>query len=1061
MPRKVDPGTIKNGSGMANVDSIDASAFTDEVVLGSQFGLKALLNGSGIIAAANQISTTGSNGQYFTNTVQGNLDELSALVPPQPATVGNFNTFESFTGIPDWGLLKLNDAGLIARGLVTPPDPNSPNLDDDVYPYYWVAPEVADDDNGTNPQPFVVPGNDPQTDPTFNVEDIVYTGGGPGEAHVGGFTMSGLVVETARILPPAGGVFISCVVSGALFPADRGVLALLHWPQGVNLALFLAQPLLERCPAALLLGQGINGQTPTVCDGDPGGIFAEGDPNVFAFPGRATGQYDLAEIHAGINNQTGDPLPDGPLPSAGQVRLGTDPAAGVPLVPGGIPILGATTIATGGGNDNNFFRYRLPYLDDYSNTSGIQFTPSVEKPRYFEKPVIALNPGTDLTQAGDFEDFQDNYWTYQVSRYRHRFTFYMNSCPPGQVIEQGSFFLVHFEKEADFEAFVRDGIMPDDAVNGYDIYSAGLVDYLSPDSPDNLTEGGLPTDPDIPASPAYHVLRASIGQDPEILPPAATNATYDVTRTQDSVVITSGVQYFVNNFSALNDGFQVNELDLDVDLLYSTSYLLGESDDPLLITSGLRHREPLFLYCGAFTADSLINSPNVPAFSGVVKDQRIEFNYSELGSLGGPYDLTTGPAAADVASLTILAGDPELTFDGNEDLCHFWQDARLRAFARRPNGHETVAGSAVELLFDRLGANQQLLFHTTSHGPNFDSGAAYGNFLVAGLPRASLETPSKDTTELFLDEIYRWSQNSLSAVDPTFNGVVGNLVGPGLPFASGKIEVPVRIGSNATFAAASYTQNGLHLNDLANDVTVDQEAQVGGFPDRNPPLDEGVTNPVPKSGLLQYPQSNYTTGFRPSVADGDLSTPQYNYTTATGDRYFLRSFDAAFSQSGSVVTAEGQPFVKLFIKGLQLADIAYKPGCTPGNLALGVEVKVPGLTTWMDVGRRDGDGPSKQDPLFDGAGCQVLGADTFDFVTPTTGEVGCQIRINVGPTANLFKNMDPAIEEDVVPVLVRIRIKDSPEGRALDWTQGGPNGPTLDCRGVVSLGIVPEAGLFS
>jgi hypothetical protein len=179
----------------------------------------------------------------------------------------------------------------------------------------------------------------------------------------------------------------------------------------------LAQPLTERVVAALLCGQGVNAD----CDGNPGGIFEAGTPNVFSFPGRATGQYDLEELHLGVDSQTGDPLPSGPNPMAGQVRLGSDPAAGVPPVPGGIPILGGTTAANGGGNDNNFFRYRLPYLEDYSSTSGLEYTPDIQKPRYFTKPPVSLNPATDLTQAGDYANFTKDYWTFQVARYRHQF----------------------------------------------------------------------------------------------------------------------------------------------------------------------------------------------------------------------------------------------------------------------------------------------------------------------------------------------------------------------------------------------------------------------------------------------------------------------------------------------------------------------------------------------------------------------------------------------------------------------------------------------------------------
>lgn len=1055
MPRKVDPAQIQSGPGMANTDSVDANSFTNEVLLGSQTGLNAFLEGTGIIASASQIETTGSDGQYFTNTVQGNLDELSALIPPQPPTLGNYSQYSTFNGIPDWGILKLNDAGLAARGVIS-----TTNEDADIYPYYWVAPEVADDDNGTNPGPFVVQGNDPQTDPTFNVFDGVYTGGGEGEAHVGGITRTGAVIETARILPPAGGVFVSTLVSGSLFPADRGVVALIHWPSGGDLALFLAQPLLERCPAAILLGQGISGQEPGACDGDPGGIFAEGDPTVFSFPGRATGQYDLAEIHAGVNAQTGDPLPDGPQPSAGQVRLGTDPLAGIVPVPGGIPILGAGAAATGGGNDNNFFGYRLPYLDDYTSPSGIQYTPLLEQPRYYEKPTISLDPGTDLTQAGDYPNFADDYWTYQLARYRHRFTFFMNACPPNMVMDQGSFFLLHFKKEADFESFIRDGVMPDDVSNGYELHSAGLVDYTNPESVDNLTAGGAPADPDIPASPAYHILRGVVAQDPEINPPAAVTATYDFTRSIDSVMFSSGVQYFVNNFTALNDGFQINEIDFLADLLYANSYLLGQSDDPLIITSGLRHRQPLMMYLGGFTSTAAINVPAAPAFAGTSSTQRIEFSYSEVGNPMGPYDLTTGPGTADQAGLTLLAGDPDLTFDGDDDLCHFWQDARIRAFAARPVGHQALLSTVIGLPFDRVGG-ENLLFHTTSHGPLFDSGAAYGNFQNGGLARASLETATKDAQEVFLDEVYRWVSSAIPTVDPTFNGVVGNLVGPGLPFPASKIEVPVRLATNVTFLALSYIQSGRYQENLVTEPLISNELQVGGFPDRNPPLKDGVTGPVPKSGLLQYPQTNYVAGYRPSIVGGDISVPQPDYSAATGDRVYVRCLDASYSRSlpEDRIDAAGQPFVNLFIKGLTLEDIAHTPGPGSGNTAIAVEVKVPGLTTWMDVGRLDGAGPSKQDPVVDGAGCQVMGVDTFNFSSSTTGEVGCQVRLNVGPPASLFENMNGGIDLGVVPLLLRITIKDTPEGRALNWTQVTADESTSDCRGVVSVGIVPKAGL--
>jgi hypothetical protein len=249
--------------------------------------------------------------------------------------------------------------------------------------------------------------------------------------------------------------------------------------------------------------------------------------------------------------------------------------------------------------------------------------------------------------------------------------------------------------------------------------------------------------------------------------------------------------------------------------------------------------------------------------------------------------------------------------------------------------------------------------------------------------------------------------------------------------------------------------------DLATDLTVNRELQVGGFPDKNPPLSEGVTGPVPQTGLLQYPKLNFTTGYRPSFVAGDITNPQFDYTTSTGDRSYVRVFDVGFKNAApedQIPEAEGQPFTKLFIRGLTLGDIVYFPGLGPGNAAISIEVKVPGLTSWMDIGRRDGDGPSKQDPWMDGAGCQVVGAETFDAVNPTTGELGCQVKINVGPVATFFKNLDPSIEQDIIPLMVKVTIKDTPEGRALDWTQGTVNTQTSGCRGLVAIGIVPKNG---
>jgi hypothetical protein len=1042
MPRNVDPGSIKKGSGLANQSSVDSNSFTDEVIEGQSRGIEAHVNDPQGAHPASAISTTGSSGVYYGDDVQENLDELSALVPIRPPTLGNFSRFVAFSGITDWGILKLNDGGFVDRGDVASPDPDAPNSDFFVYQEFWEPPYEAQNIEGTlvadNPpgDVFTTPGNDPATDPTFNVADVGYPGGGPGITHQGGLTGFGPVIETARLLTNS--TTGEVVVSGSLFPADRGVVALFYWPPGADVAGFLAQPLTTRVVAALLCGQGLNG----ICDGDPGGIFSEGDPDTFAFPGRASGQYDLSELHVGVDSQTGDPIPAGAQPTAGQVRLGSDPAAGVPVVPGGIPILGGTSAATGGGDDNNFFRYRLPYLDDYSSSDGLEYTPDVQRPRYFTKPAVSLNPGTDLEQAGDYANFPKDYWTYQVARYRHTFT-----LPAGPAV--GAYMLLHFKREADFEAFARDGVMPDDVSFGYELWSADMVNYVTPESVDNLVDSSDPLAP--LTSGAYHVHRSAVFKDSDVTPSTLAQ-TYTFTREVDEVMFASGVQYFLPNGSGIGTNWQIDTLNWSVSNLFNPTYLLGDINLPSTdITPGLWHRSVAVLYLGMGTAASNVVNGLGPGYTGTAFYQRVDFNYTDLDSVSGPFDLLNGPPTFATADVVLTGGDTPLRFGGDDEQCHFSFDARLRMFARKPLDQQTPGFPNTEFLFPNPGGDQ-LLMHTTSHSPTFDSGGSYGNFKTAAgdnPPRANLENPRKDVEERFYDEVYRVADSGLVNIDPTYNGglLVGNLVGPGLPFPAQPIYLPVRFASEPLvgFGTASYLRADYHLENLAASPFVGTEAQVSGLPDRNPPATDGVANPRPFSGMLLYPQIDYTTGFRPSTVAGDVTTPQPNYSAvADPERVYLRVFDAAYSYGATDEDREpdvvGQPFLTFRIDGLTLADFAYS-GPGPGSTKIALEIKIPGLTTWMDMGRRDMDGPSKQDPLVDGAGCQIIDpTQTFDGRDAVTGTVYCQVRVHVGPSANVFANPAPGAgdpPEGVAPVLFRARIR--PDGNSLNFTQGGPD----------------------
>jgi len=1046
MPRNVDPGSIKKGSGMANQNSVDSNAFTDEVIEGQSKGLNAHVNDPQAAHEASAISTTGSGGVYYGDDVQENLDELSALVPLRPPTIGNFSTLLAFNGVTDWGVLKMRDGGFVARGEVIPPDPSNPTNDFFVFGEFWWPPFETQDLFPAQPNPpgvvFTIPGNDPATDPTFNVADGAYIGGGPGFTHQGGYTRTIPVVETARVRLNADN---ETLVSGAVYPADRGVIALFHWPAAGDETDFLAQPLTTRVVAAILCGQGVNDE----CDGDPGGIFEEGDP-VLAFPGRATGQYDLVELHLGVDGQTGDPIPGGPEPGAGQVRLGTDPNAG-PVVVGGIPILGGTTAGTGGGNDDNFFRYRLPYLDDYSAATGVEFTPDVQKPRYFTKPPVSLNPGTDLTQAGDYANFSKDYWTFQVARYRHQFD---QALGP----DEGSYILLHFKREADFEAFARDGIMPDDLSFGYDLWSAGMVNYTNPESTDNLIDNT--TNPLFPVtSPAYHVHRSTIFEDADDAVTAA-GVGYTFTSEVDEVMFVSGVQHFLPNGSGASSNWQIDTLAWTGGGLWSTGYLLGNQATVTDITPGLDHRVPAILYLGAGTAASNIVNGLGAGYTGTAFYQRVDFDYTDLDSVSGPFDLTTGPTPIDTADIVLLGGDTAISFAGDDAQCHFWQDARLRIFARKPLDGQSAVTPGATVLFPRPAPGDFLLVHTTSQAPSFVSAGAYGNFKTAAAgdfpPRATLENPRKDVEERFYDEVYRVAESGLISIDPTYNAalLVGNLVGPGLPFGPlGSIDMPVRIASEPLvgFGVASWLRLDFHVLDLATAGTVPNEAQVSGLPDRAPPATDGVENPCPFSGMLLYPQLDYLTGaFRPSLVAGDTTTAQFDYSGAAAlgnDRFCYRVFDAAYvnqiASADREPTVVGQPFLTFRIDGLQLSDFSFAaPG--PGSPFIALEVKIPGLTTWMDVGRTDMDGPSKQDPLADGAGCQIVDPTaTFDGRDAVTGTLFCQVKINVGPAVNIFANsgLVAGAPPGVAPVFFRARIR--PAGVAYNFTQGGP-GATSD-----------------
>lgn len=1231
MPRALNPGDLKLGHGKpAPSESAPRPSLTGAGLAGPgpNFGQPVVPAGAmpggltgGALAehvqdpkAAHQASAIEHDGApdiLISGNVEGALDELIGTVTRRPPYLGQWLTGLDFNCIPDWGTLKLRDASLENYDQVAVPPGPLANLPSgistaNVFPYYFSAPGPAQDVEFTNP------GEDPRSDWVWNtgLEATGQLGMGYGKCHIGAFTRGGdagpaplEMMRTARLFPRATVPDAETgmparepvTLSGSIFPADRGVLALFHFPPAsVDMQTdFLAQPLVTdetviggptgRVVAALLLGNGILGDKcqsgatcseAHPCDGAPGGIFAVGtDPvsskyNPFTFPGRATGQYDLKELHLGVNVFGDDLVPpwndlDGDtvtgasrtatatIPAPGQVRLGTDPDAGETPVDYGIPILGGTAdyfdvapVAQLGSLgspikgdslilSSNFFGYRLPVLKDYSQETGLKWTPrgedylfTTEVHRFFAKttPLSTTYPDGDLVSASNYlrtagfyeAGFDEDYWTWQIARYRH--TFLMPSTAVlGNREEVGSYWLVHFKREADFEKFARDGIFPWDATDGYEVYGYSLAG--SP--PVHIEEDGnvvnewpdatAPVSPNGPApeygyaADQYHGLRSTILMDPAgTALPATTTAEYTWASSSipgtEAIMWVSGVAYHTPRFSVTgNASWLFTAIDLVLDAGFWTSFRTDQKDltvEPSTSPAILASVNPLFLNMAPWAYGptsgfgaipvSLTVPTGLPGV-GFIPDtrylgtHRIEVPFQYLGSNGsGTFSDTNGPLDADGLTLSLPA-DIEAIGDGSTP--SFTRDAVMRAYLRRPLNH--IADDTTTLPFTTAdGHGQELapmdgvrvLYHSTRFSKNHPTFGIYGNYVVAAVgapPNTSysgLSNVTKDYTEKFLDETHRLDYRFNAAIigaggNPYTADAVSSLVGPGMGgWVGGPIEVPVRASQALTpWDTCSWLLMEHHLDDLTLVSPGTESLQVTGLPDRNPPQSAAVSVPFPSSGVLQYPQEDFTAV---SPQGGVyFAGAQPDYSAAVGTRNYVRAFDAAFVHTvvgaPGPISVVGTSSVKLRIDGVTKEDLGYAapgPGGV-GNNRLAILVKVPGLTTWMDIGRPDGAGPSKQDMFADGAGCQVAGPNTYNFQDPVTGLVGCYIEVNVGPAATLFIN--PGLWSDYVgaattvgeaPVLVKVVMDDTAKGYDLAHTVTGLG--TFDP--VVNPGEVPN-----
>jgi hypothetical protein len=1228
MPRKTNPALITVGRGLAGPDSIEANAIIPAASGhepaysdgggGGLYALELHIKDEHNAHPAHAVSIDSVPDIYDAAHVEGVLDELSALVPPRPPTVGALLSYTALDCRPDWGILKLDDSSYFHRDAALPEGwgLGITEKGSELYPYYHTAPDPTQD--------FATPGEDP-SDPVFNVFNADYRGGGRGEAHAGAFTRSDFanaahdLVATHMIIPskqvgesPSLGRPV--VVSGVVYPADRGTMALLRGAPSTG---FTGVAALDRVVCAINLGEGILDH----CDGDPGGIFWLGTPggefaphsyDPFSYPGRATGQYNLEEIHTGVSVIVADgnlPSPffdmdaDGAQgwPHGGQVRLGSDANAGVPVIAEGIPILGGTTAARAGGHDQNFFGYRLPVLENYKD---LKWAPISTRERYFGKPTISQSPSADLDSAGNYPPGGKDWWTHQIGRYRHQFHLPNDVLPEGDPRDCGSYVLVHFKKEQYFEEAVRDGVWPSDDR----VYSMNLMDWTDPESVANivsvdLTGGILPRH-------SYHVIRSGVFEDPkcggvfscspianiivtvdgtfvltwptpgDLLP----GGTYRFDLSSDSVdahpfhlsttgdgvhnsgsIYGTGVKYFADGVEvdqtvwlAGFSGFSERVLELTVDAAayfetggtlhyfchthpnmgdalavssglatwsvqaHSMSGTCDFQNDPagLHACSGVTYFRPLGLggamswqiedldiswrgantvdpgYAGVFehsyrTHESFWASPEIgpshlamaalgldgvatpdslmgnmdPVFlsfsaftpgSGIIPDTALFTAVIGMGlsTLGDARRERLGFSAADLirneanAPVPIPDNLARITWDSatasthamhltGDQLPKFSGDAIVRAFVRKPLWHQSPLIPYIdyfeswEVTLSSGGFLGSLLWFGSGSGGAFEE--AYGNN-----QNASTQSDVKDSEERFLDESYRSAPLDLWGLDAE---TTDTLKGPGLPYGvldcSSYVKVREPFGDAAHWYAQS-NNSAMFLDGVGGDAT--PQAQVAGWPDRNPSILEGVYSPSLCTGVLVYPQEDYNTGYLP--ASGQLVWNQPDYSTLSGDREYIRLFH--------IPAGEGQPFVRIQLVGLTLEDFVWDPGNSRG---IQLYVKVPGQTTWMNIGRPDGDGPSKQDAFSDGAGCVVVGPDTRNGMIPSMKIVRSQVQVNLGPAANLFLSA-----EGKTPLLFKAVLQDNVAGRALNLEQGGPTGSPANLRGLAAMRMLGGRG---
>lgn len=204
-------------------------------------------------------------------------------------------------------------------------------------------------------------------------------------------------------------------------------------------------------------------------------------------------------------------------------------------------------------------------------------------------------------------------------------------------------------------------------------------------------------------------------------------------------------------------------------------------------------------------------------------------------------------------------------------------------------------------------------------------------------------------------------------------------------------------GSSATSEAFTDEQYRYISTYTASSATVPLIPAGGDVYSSSSPITAGTSDIQLLSGRIVYPQTNFSTGYEPSAS-------QPNYATVlSGDasnhiRFYVRAFNTGIARNTGHLTINGLAF-STFDAGLAAIDptmVADHPG---GAI---VQIKVPGATGWLDLGRAKGQ-PSLSTADFFGCRTGIAGPvyayDTTAF-TSNNGSGSFLIFVRIG----LIKN---------------------------------------------------------